>query len=341
MKNAVKGLNRRDFLTLGACAAAVKCIGDPVPEVDPAEIKVADFDAALRTLRETTMFDAEKRKAALEVVQKHIYAMKTAKAYERFRSGGLRLSPAEVAEFHRENPPLRWYDEAFDRVRDEVRTTSVTGDRPAIWYVYNMGVVVRTKTCVFAIDLCHRKACELIPDLDFALCTHNHDDHFTEDFMKGMVAAGKPFVSNFDLQWNWYTAEERTLEIKGVRIHVTRTDHNKFLPKAMNCYEVECGGETPFVIFHSGDSHRPDQLRSRTKNPDVFFGHCAIGFSFPEAYQTTMSAKLMVPLHHQELGHLGGRWRCVGFHEEPVKVIRGLRELGARTAMPVWGDRIC
>ena len=235
---------------------------------------------------------------------------------------------------------LARYDVAFARVAREAENT-VVADRPAVWYVYNMGLVVKTQKVLFSVDLCHRDAPKLAPKLDFALITHNHDDHYTVEFLKGMGAAKKPFVSNFNLQWDWYTAGERTLEIKGVRIHVTRTDHNTHLPKAMNCYEVECGGETPFVIFHSGDSHRPDQLRSRAKNPDVFFGHCAIGFSFPEAYRTTMPAKLMVPLHHQELGHLGGRWRCVGFHEEPAKVVRELTALGARTAMPVWGDRIC
>ena len=334
-------MDRREFLTLGACAAAVKCMGDPVPEVNPDEIRAADFDAALETIRKTTMFDAERRRSALEVLQKHIYAMKTYQPYRRAVTGGLRLSPEEVAELHRDYPPLRWYDEAFDKVRDEVRTTSVAGDVPAIWYVYNMGVVVKTRTCAFAIDLCHRKACELIPDLDFALCTHNHNDHHTADFMNGMVAAGKPFVSNFCLQWDWYTAGNRTLELKGVKVHITRTDHNAHLPNAVNCYEVECGGEKPFVIFHSGDSHRPDQIWSRAMRPDVFFGHCAIGFSFPLAYRTSMPAKLMVPLHHQELGHLGGRWRCVGFHEEPARILRELGELGARTAMPVWGDRIC
>ena len=334
-------MDRREFLTLGACAAAVKCMGDPVPVVTPEEIKAADFDAALEIIRKTTMFDEEKRNPALEAIQKHIYAMKDGSPYKKARAAGLRLTQAEVAEIHRAYPPLRWYDEAFDKVRNAVRTTSVAGDVPAIWYVYNMGVVVKTKTCTFAIDLCHRKACELIPDLDFALCTHAHGDHYTDDFVNGMVAAKKPFVSNFRLQWNAYVSEDKTIELNGVRIHVTRTDHNMYLPKSVNCYEIECDGENPFVIFHSGDTSLANQTRRKAEHPDVFFGHCAIGFNFPEAYKTTMPAKLMVPLHHQELGHLGGSWRCIGFHEEPMKVIRGLRELGARTAMPVWGDRIC
>ena len=72
----------------------------------------------------------------------------------------------------------------------------------------------------------------------------------------------------------------------------------------------------------------------------MYFGHCAIGLDFMAAAKSTMPAKLFVPLHHQELGHLGGRWRCVGFEDEPLKIVRSLRADGFNAAMPVWGDRI-
>ena len=43
---------------------------------------------------------------------------------------------------------------------------------------------------------------------------------------------------------------------------------------------------------------------------------------------------------HQELGHLGGRYRCVGFEDEPLQIVSSLRNAGYKSAMPVWGDRI-
>lgn len=335
-------MNRREFLTLGACAAAAKCMADAVPEVDLGSLTVDDFRKAVSTLEKTSFRDVNARKAALEVIQKYVYAMKSGVHYEEFFKGGCSLPEDKVHRVHEEFPVLWWYDHAFAKVLGELKDTEIKGDVPAVWYVYNMGVVVKTRTCAFAIDLCHRKACEMIPYLDFAMISHNHGDHFTPQFLSGMRKAKKPCFTNFDLNWDSYVAQDKTFELKGVKIHVTRTDHNVHLPLAVNCHEIECGGENPFVIFHSGDSHKASQIRTKNASPDLFFGHCAIGFSFPEAYKTTMPAKLMLTVHHQELGHLGGRWRCVGFHEEPERIRREFEKNGKAdaVAMPVWGDRI-
>lgn len=334
-------MNRREFLTLGAAAVAAKCLADAVPEVDLAGLSVDDFRKAVGTLEKTNYADVAGRAEALETIQKYIYAMRTGRPYDEFSSAGLSLSASRVREYHDTYPVLWWYDRAFDKVLAELKATEVTGDTPAVWYVYNMGVVVKTRTCAFAVDLCHRKACEMIPYLDFALVSHNHNDHFLPDFLEGMSKADKPCFTNFDLRWDCYCAAEKTFEIKGVTVNVTRTDHNWALPNAVNCHEISCGGENPFVIFHAGDTQRAEQLRA--KNPvDLFFGHCAIGFSFPEAFYTTMKAKRLMTVHHQELGHLGGCWRCVGFHEEPAFIRKQFEALGAgdRIGMPVWGDRI-
>lgn len=51
---------------------------------------------------------------------------------------------------------LRRLEDAFDKVRREVRGTTV-GDVPAVWMLYNMGVVVKTREAVFSIDLHHRR----------------------------------------------------------------------------------------------------------------------------------------------------------------------------------------
>ena len=69
-------------------------------------------------------------------------------------------------------------------------------------------------------------------------------------------------------------------------------------------------------------------------------GHCAINLDFLKAARETMPAKLFVTLHHQELGHIPGKYRCVAFEDEPLQRVRGLREAGFKAAMPVWGDRI-
>ena len=125
---------------------------------------------------------------------------------------------------------LRRLEDAFDKVRREVRGTTV-GDIPAVWMLYNMGVVVKTREAVFSIDLHHRRAAELAPLLDFALITHNHDDHWRQDFYQAMDRAGKTVVSNFlanfgPVDWrsgaaDWaagggYTRARKTFRIRDV-----------------------------------------------------------------------------------------------------------------------------
>jgi len=335
-------MDRRSFISLGLSAAAVSAFGDPVPEVDPSTVSVKELEDAIRLLNATTWRDAAKREMALTVAQNHIYAMKTGKPYIDFVTAGLKLSASEVADWHAKHPVLKWYDDAFDKVLAEVKATEVKGKTPAVWYVYNMGFVVKTATCAFALDLCHRKAPELVPYLDFALCSHNHGDHYTTAFAGAMSKANKPFITNFLLNYDAYVkAPVKEMTLKGVTLRITEADHNPHLPGSINCVEARCSQDPDaYVIYHSGDAHRPDQLHPVCPHPDLFIGHTAIGFSFPKAYETTMSAKVMVTAHHQELGHLGGRWRCVGFHEEPAKIAKELSALGATAAMPVWGERM-
>ena len=92
---------------------------------------------------------------------------------------------------------LKALDYAFDRVLREIKETVVEGDAPAVWSVYNMGYIVKTRESLFSIDLKHRRAHSLVPLLDFALVTHKHGDHYDVNFCKAMDEAGKPLVSSF------------------------------------------------------------------------------------------------------------------------------------------------
>ena len=78
-----------------------------------------------------------------------------------------KIPAAECEAMYARYPILRRYDDAFRKVVDEVRQTKVEGGRPAIWYVYNMGVIVKTRKSLFSIDLCHRLAPMIADKLDF------------------------------------------------------------------------------------------------------------------------------------------------------------------------------
>ena len=78
------------------------------------------------------------------------------------------------------------------KVLREVKDTTV-GDIPAVWSVYNMGYIVKTRESLFSIDLVHRRDTEFAPMLDFALITHNHRDHWRSGFYEAMNGLGAGF----------------------------------------------------------------------------------------------------------------------------------------------------
>ena len=84
---------------------------------------------------------------------------------------------------------LEKLEAAAEKVLREARDTVVDGV-PAVWSVYNMGFIVKTRESLFSIDLVHRRDSEFVPMLDFALITHNHADHWRQDFYKAMNGSG-------------------------------------------------------------------------------------------------------------------------------------------------------
>ena len=225
----MKTIDRRTFIAGGAAVAAGivraqsrivnqrKVNGDPDPAYDVEPVTDAEFDEAVKLLRGTTMFDDAKRAPALAVVQRAIDRMVASRDFTAAMNDA--TPKATVDALLAKYPVMRWYDESFDRILGEFEATTVTGDTPAIWYLYNMGVVVKTKTCSFGIDICHRKAARLAKHLDFLLVTHNHGDHLNMRLIGAMSGAGKPVISNFHLAWDWYCRDmEKTFKYKDVTI---------------------------------------------------------------------------------------------------------------------------
>ena len=102
-----------------------------------------------------------------------------------------------VIDFDITRKALDALERALDKVIGEAKDTVVSGDVPAVWSVYNMGHIVKTRDSIFSIDLKHRRANEFVPLLDFALVTHAHKDHCNPGFARAMEKAGKPLASGF------------------------------------------------------------------------------------------------------------------------------------------------
>lgn len=236
---------------------------------------------------------------------------------------------------------LERLDAAFDKVLEEVRTTVVTNE-PAVWFLYNMGFIVKTPETCFSIDILHVRDTELAPLLDFALITHNHDDHYNQDFYQAMNGKGKTVISNFLDNYTAYfssntggfTRANKTFKIKDVEIKTSLSDHNGYLADFTTAFEITIGGK--YRIYHSGDSANIAKLNP-AKNPDMWIVHprCGLGVaSGVEKFQP----KLTVIAHLNEMGHPVNKWRWTW--QNGLEDAAAVEKADGKAAVPVWGERV-
>lgn len=280
----------------------------------------------------------------LDAIQKDIDGV-TPDDYKVFRDAGAEMSVAERDATRARLPGLARYDLAFDKVFDEAQKTIVPeGGRPAIWYVYNMGFIVKTSKALFSIDLCHRQGARFAPLLDFALITHNHGDHYTQPFYDAMNRGEfKTVVNNFIDNYGAYFAKKhpggftrgpKTFKIKDVTIKASVSDHNGYLIDYTMPFEVTMGD---FRIFHTGDSQNIDKLNPEMA-PDLWMVHPYCGMK-PALGVKKFAPKLTVIGHLQEFGHARNRWRFT--FKDGAAAVKNVEEAGGKAVMPLWGDRIC
>lgn len=238
---------------------------------------------------------------------------------------------------------LRRLDAAFRKVMAEARATKIpVGGVPAVWYVYNMGIVVKTHETMFSVDLQHRLAEELAPDLDFALITHNHHDHYTRRFYLTMNnVLHKTVVSNFMDNYGAYFAKrpagftrgDKEFRFKDVTVKATKSDHNRYLVDYTMPFEIEVGN---FRIFHSGDSQNLDKLNPADA-PDLWFFHPFCGLKGAEGAKKFHPKKTLL-VHLNELGHAKNRWRFT--YRDGLNQKAKFAAAGAEAHVPLWGERI-
>ena len=272
---------------------------------------------------------AEQAEDALDVWQRETDLVK-AETFRDYLEDGKTRGLASLEKLER----------AFEKVFREARETTV-GDVPAVWSVYNMGYVVKTRESLFSIDLVHRRSCEFAPLLDFALITHNHGDHFTEEFYKAMDGAGKTVISNFKGNYgtkDWkkdggYTRAVKTFAIKDVTVRTSLTDHNDYLVDFTTAFEVHVG---KYTIYHSGDCSNVAKLNP-TRRPDLWIVHPYCGMKTERGVEK-MKPQLTAIAHLNELGHARNRWRWTW--ADGFKAKAQAEEAGGKAIVPVWGERI-
>ena len=262
------------------------------------------------------------------------------------------VTPGDYGKYMRDGDTrgfaaLEKLERAFARMFSEVGETKVE-DVPAVWNIYNMGYVVKTRESLFSIDLVHRRAVELAPRLDFALITHNHGDHWRQDFYGAMNFAGKTVVSNFldnygAADWkkggsDWaarggYTRAEKVFKIKDVEIRTSLVDHNGYLIDFTTAFEMRIGN---WLLYHSGDCGNAAKLGTVWGRPDLWLFFPGCGVDVADAMRR-VNPKRVVFGHLWELGHGKGRLTTPMVRRAKAKAAAaGFRNVEAA----LWGDRV-
>ena len=231
---------------------------------------------------------------------------------------------------------LEKLEAAFEKVMHEVKNTKVS-DIPAVWSVYNMGYVIKTRESLFSIDLVHRRDMEFASMLDFALVTHNHGDHYRRKLCKAVADRKKPVISNF-IPVNGYTRAKKTFRIKDVEIRTSLIDHNDWLIDFTTAFEIKVGNWT---LYHTGDSGKGTEPKLETVwgHPDLwlFFPGCGIDTAKAVA---KIKAKRIVFGHLWELEH---KQNHQGRLDEPLlrrALLHAVKGGSTNTSLAYWGDRI-
>ena len=244
---------------------------------------------------------------------------------------------------------LERLEASFEKVFREARETVVTGDEPAVWSVYNMGYVVKTRNALFSIDLVHRRAAEFAPFLDFALITHNHADHWRQNFYGAMNSAGKTVVSNFldnygAADWrksgaDWkvnggYIRGVKEFRLKDVQLRTSLIDHNDYLIDFTTAFEIKIGD---FLLYHTGDSGKGTEPKLVTAwgRPDLWLFFPGCGIDVAKAVGK-VNPKRVAFGHLWELGHKSGRLKTPMIRSALAKATT----VCADVSVPLWGDRV-
>ncbi len=304
-----------------------------------AEKSSADLDKAVDTFYSTgCTAESPERLGAMRTVQAALDAI-TPADYKQFYLRGLEIPADELRGIYEKHPGLHFYDRAFEKVLNEVKTEKVAPGDVVIWLVYNMGYVVKTSKHCFGIDIHHRRAEELVPYLEFLLVTHNHPDHSTLRLQYAMNAAGKKVYSNFFPSYGGYSKEPfRKVQHGDLTVYSYESDHNANLRKFMMPFEIVCGPEeSDCVIFSSGDSCNAKQLKPTSKRVDFYLVHPYVGLDVVEA-QTTVHPEVTLVSHLQELHHPFDKWRWS--YENGIWAANLIRKAGRTAWVPVWGEKI-
>lgn len=255
------------------------------------------------------------------------------------------LKSPEQTSVNMENtiPILYCYRNAFDSVIYQIKNTKVEKGTVVIWLLYNMGIVVKTPSGCFGIDINHRWAEELESYLDFLCVTHNHEDHKSIELMEAMNSHGKPVLSNFfKASDKYYSTTSESYNIGKFSIHTDITDHNTKLLNFISVFRIDCGDDTGnFSILHCGDSNFNPMQFIHVQGP---VNLAILRFGAKEENNILGTGNGQVKPDYAVLSHLIELRHRVNESPHRVSIITALDHLSQinceQTILPFWGEKL-
>ncbi|HIH89323.1 TPA: MBL fold metallo-hydrolase [Candidatus Bathyarchaeota archaeon] len=228
------------------------------------------------------------------------------------------------------------------RAVEEIRTAKVPEGSMRVWYIYNMGVVVKTADATVGIDVAGSYWAPSIADvgglLDVLIVTHPHGDHLDAKVAATAAKAGAKIVvadeqvrlddstppnvvrdpagtsmvklltgSELAAQALVGVEPGGTIEVKGVKITAYPAQHSS--SNASDSFSA-----TPtdwfyvevsgFGVLHTGDGMFTDSKPDLSgKRVDLYIVHYVDGIYAEDYYKLVPQSRILVPLHLHELGH--------------------------------------
>jgi len=227
------------------------------------------------------------------------------------------------------------------RAIEEIHSASVQEGSMRVWYIYNMGVVIKTTNAIVGIDVAGTYVAPSIADvgglLDVLIVTHPHGDHLDAKVTAAAEKAGAKIVVADErvrvdssgnivrdpggvsmvqaLAGSALAAQALvgvelggTIEVKGVRITAYPAEHSypnrpddDFSATPTGWFYIEASG---FGILHTGDGFFSDAKPDlSSKRVDLYLIHYVDEICAEDYYELAPQSHVMVPLHLHELGH--------------------------------------
>ena len=229
------------------------------------------------------------------------------------------------------------------RAIEEIRSTIVPEGSMRVWYIYNMGVVIKTANATIGIDVAGTYVAPSIANvgglLDILIITHPHGDHLDANVAAAAERAGAKIVVADERVRVDYSNQNNlvrdsngesmvkvlagsalaaqalvgvepggTIMVRGVRITTYPAEHgySNSLGDAFSATPTDWFyvEASGFGILHTGDGLFSDAKPDLSgKRVDLYLVHYVDDMITEDYYKLAPQSRVMVPLHLYELGH--------------------------------------